>query len=746
MKSRQFLMIVILVVGFALLLSTIAFAQSAATPIQAGQGKVNSAGVVPGSTIVVAMFEEPESLYLYGTGPFTAQQHVLQAYMDGPIDNVGYEYQAVILDKVPSLDDGDAITQTAAVGIGDYYVNSLGEVVEATEPLSATQMVVTFTLKPDIYWSDGTLLTTADSVLSQEIDCHPDTPTSKFICDRTADYSAPNPQTAIWTGLPGWLDSQYFLRFWTPLPNHILANVPPGDIPDSDYATNPLGWGPFQVDEWIAGDSIQLSRNPYYWRSDLPGVDKLVFKFMSSSESLHALMAGEVHLITHEGVGTESLSTYLALEQEGAISVQASPTTIFEHINFGIDPADNRYVFFDDVEVRRALTLCTNRQQMVDTIYAGLSEIAHAYAMPDHPLYAASDATEWSFDPAQGRAKLEAAGWLVGAGGWRYQAGQKFEVTYQTTSNTPHRQQIAEIFKANMAACGVDVQIEYVPASEFYADWPTGPLFGRQFDLAQFAWFSGVQPPCELSLTSQIPGAGNSSGSNVAGYSNPAFDAACTVALDTLPTTSQNAGAHIQALEIWTEDVPAIPLYPHIKANLSNPNLFGIQLDPTQTTEFWNVEEWQFTAEATITPAAGGTLTSNDGRVTVEIPAGAFTDTITLRLTPSQPEVADDLFSGGQFFDLQAVYASTGQPAMLVPEATFTVTINYSPLQLINLWTGEVGLGIYNWDGSEWVLEPTSAVNFTNKTVTATADHFSLWSLLSTSELIRTFLPAVRTD
>ena len=64
--------------------------------------------VMAPDTLVLCMGQEPETLYSYG-GNMLASSQVYEAIYDGPIDNRSFSYQAVILEKLPSLADGDAV-------------------------------------------------------------------------------------------------------------------------------------------------------------------------------------------------------------------------------------------------------------------------------------------------------------------------------------------------------------------------------------------------------------------------------------------------------------------------------------------------------------------------------------------------------------------------------------------------------------------------------------------------------------
>src|SRR4030042_439081 len=64
-------------------------------------------------TLVVCQGQEPETLFVYG-GSMLAATFVQDAIYDGPIDANSFDYQPVILEKLPSLADGDAVIQTVA--------------------------------------------------------------------------------------------------------------------------------------------------------------------------------------------------------------------------------------------------------------------------------------------------------------------------------------------------------------------------------------------------------------------------------------------------------------------------------------------------------------------------------------------------------------------------------------------------------------------------------------------------------
>ena len=79
-------------------------------------------------SLTVCLGEEPTTLYLYG-GLNSSARSVLSAIYDGPMDVSNYDYEAVILEKIPDLEDGDAQVNPISVSSGDLVVDSSGAVV-----------------------------------------------------------------------------------------------------------------------------------------------------------------------------------------------------------------------------------------------------------------------------------------------------------------------------------------------------------------------------------------------------------------------------------------------------------------------------------------------------------------------------------------------------------------------------------------------------------------------------------------
>ena len=121
-------------------------------------------------------------------------------------------------------------------------------------------------------------------------------------------------------------------------------------------------------------------------------------------------------------------------------------------------------------------------------------------------------------------------------------------------------------------------------------------LFGRNFDLAQFAMGTeSIIPRCDWFSSASISNAANDwVGENVSGYSNTDYDEACQNASFSLPNEPLFQRDYQETLALVAEELPAIPLYPYLRVAASHPDLCVFSLDPSSKSPLWNVEKFDY--------------------------------------------------------------------------------------------------------------------------------------------------------
>lgn len=260
-----------------------------------------------------------------------------------------------------------------------------------------------------------------------------------------------------------------------------------------------------------------------------------------------------------------------------------------------------------DLRVRQAISYCTNKIDLIKSVYPLISEeaqqslIMNTMIAPSHWAYAGDEnITIYPYDPEQGKALLEEAGWTLqeGADFRTNAAGEELALKFTTTTAT-FRQTWAAIFEQQMAECGIRIVRLHAPASWWFGD--TTGLARRDFELGAYAWVGQADPGGQtLYACDQIPSPANSwEGQNFPGWCNEAASAAIKKANNTLVKQERIDNYKILQQE-YTKDVPTIPLFNRTETFAAAAELSGFAPTPGQEYYIYNVADWEIAGRDTI--------------------------------------------------------------------------------------------------------------------------------------------------
>jgi len=260
-----------------------------------------------------------------------------------------------------------------------------------------------------------------------------------------------------------------------------------------------------------------------------------------------------------------------------------------------------------DVNVRQALAYCTNKADLIQSVYVTLSPeqqeglIMHTNIPRDHWAYAGDEnITIYDYDPDAGRALLDGAGWTLAEGAtYRTNAdGDELALKF-TTTNATFRQTWSAVWIQQMADCGVNVVPTYAPASWWFGD--TTGLARRDYELGAFAWVGEADPGGQtLYACDQIPLPSNGwEGQNGMGWCNETASTAIKNANNTLAQEDRKA-AYTQFQAEFTKDVPSIPLFNRTEALATTAGMTGFAPTPGEPYYTYNVYDWELPGSDTI--------------------------------------------------------------------------------------------------------------------------------------------------
>lgn len=573
-------------------------------------------------TLTVCLGKEPESLFFYAESS-QALWSVLESIYDGPFDTGNGKADPVIFEDI------SVMTKLIDVVRGDIIMDFDGDPVElkqgtvfmpaepkegcigrdclttwnfTMEGAKMTQTVITFRLRDDLKWNDGTPLTAEDSVYSMSVNSMKGINASKRTYNLTESYTALDEHTVEWKGLPGYAPDDPSDVFWTPLPYHTMKGMSAESLLTSDDVNQkPLGWGAWQITSWDKGNEIVAERNPYYSSHGgaEPFFDRIVYKFYgrAGDNNLEALHAGTCDIIdTSVDLGAD-LEPILEDVDQGKESIYIRPELTRQEIVFNLEPAAQQWAVspLTVPDLRTAIVQGIDRNALIRQVFYGQSEVPADFYPADHAAHDSS-LEAIGYDPANAAEMLETLGWTVPeddpAGtrvatkvpGVMYGTPLSFKLT---AADTAFAEKAAGIIQEDLAKIGIAVEVETLPLGKLYAQGPDGVIFGRKFEMAMFAWAAG-NSPCSIYLSDRVPAQLNHwVGTNVGGFKDEAYDRACLFP----GSAEENAGS------IYAEKMPAIPLYFNISVAVSANNICGISNRIGSRSVLWNME--QFTRSET---------------------------------------------------------------------------------------------------------------------------------------------------
>jgi ABC-type transport system substrate-binding protein len=235
-----------------------------------------------------------------------------------------------------------------------------------------------------------------------------------------------------------------------------------------DLATQPVGTGPFMVQSYLPGDRMTVVRNPDYWRTDengdqLPYLDEIEFRVIPDSQvRQQALESGDVDLIaTSDPTVVGPLS-----EDSNFVTLKQEVLTETGYIMFHLTQPQ-----FQDRDVRCALLQAVDRQDVIDTVYAGYAEPATGPFTPGQDGFL-DDAGLPEYDPDAARAAIEA---------WEAENGP-LEIPFSTTP-TGTNKALADYLQVKWGDVGVDMTQDTIEQSAII----TNALLGTP-EFYAFAW------------------------------------------------------------------------------------------------------------------------------------------------------------------------------------------------------------------------------------------------------------------
>jgi peptide/nickel transport system substrate-binding protein len=317
--------------------------------------------------------------------------------------------------------------------------------------LSDDGLVLTYTLREDVVWEDGVPTTADDVKFTFDRMADPDIPyRDKGQIRHIESCDAPDPRTVRFRFRKAVAEPVNDTRFHV-LPAHLLSGATAAALPSLPFNRAPVGNAFWRLREWVAEDRLvfDASETCALGRA---GFDRLVFRIIPEETTLRTeLETGGVH-VYHRMPSR----FFQALEGRAEYGFGRFSDRTYTYIGW-----NHRAALFADPRVRRALTMVTDRQTIVDAFRVGFGQVIATTIYPEH--WAFHPGIEpYPFDPAAAGRLLDEAGWSErDSKGIRMKDGQRFEFTFTLISGNEISEEIATMVQADYQELGIGVDTEF---------------------------------------------------------------------------------------------------------------------------------------------------------------------------------------------------------------------------------------------------------------------------------------------
>ena len=419
---------------------------------------------------------------------------------------------------------------------------------------------LTYTIRPDAKWGDGTPVTTKDVRFTYEVGRHPQSAvTNAELYRRIIGIDVKDDKT--FTMHVNKMTFDYAaINDFVLLPEHLERTAfadPAHYRVKTKYSTDPtnrgLYDGPYRISEVAAGSYVLLEPNPY-WAGPPGKFRRITVRAIENTAALEAnLLSGTIDMVAGE-LGL-SLDEALAFEKRhgAAFHVIYKPGLIYEHIDLNL----SRPVLADR-RVRQALLFGIDREAINQSLFAGKQPVAASFVSPLDAGYS-RDTPQYHYDPAHAATLLEEAGWHAQGGGIRRNGrGESLSLELMTTAGNRTRELVEQVLQSQWRKLGVDLHIKNEPARVLFGE----TLPHRRFDMAMYAWISAPEDvPRSILYSKEIPEDANGfSGQNTSGFRNPEMDRlidALEIELDPVKRKALWAAAQ----RLYATELPSLPLF-----------------------------------------------------------------------------------------------------------------------------------------------------------------------------------------
>ena len=408
---------------------------------------------------------------------------------------------------------------------------------------SADYKTYTYTLHSGAKWSDGKPLTSADVAWTANTIVKYQNDATAVLASSVAHVTtvdAPNPTTVVFH-YDAPIDPNLVLSNIASLyilPEHIWGSHTGNQGKDlkafrPENALPLVSGGPFEITKYEKKGTTVFKPNPGWWGAK-PHVEAVGLVYYTNSDSMIAdLKSGQI-----SAVDQVPYTAVSALKQSGGLAITPYKYGEFTNITWNSNPRKPQNRELLDPQVKKAMSMCVDRQQIISVIYDGQATLANQSVIGPFGInWQSPDDQKLQFNCDQANAMLDQLGYKKGANGIRVAPAttgkyaqpahpMQYQVMVPGSLDFNGSREFSIVadgwsklgIKVTQQAGGDSAQA-YAIETDDNCDAAKSTGYAK-FDIALWDWFSYTDPDFQLSVATK----GQWCSWSDTGYDNPSYD------------------------------------------------------------------------------------------------------------------------------------------------------------------------------------------------------------------------------
>ena len=283
------------------------------------------------------------------------------------------------------------------------------------------------------------------------------------------------------------------------MPKHIFKDIPVKEWEQSEYVrgNKVVGLGPFTIESVVAGESVTLKANEYYYKGR-PKLDKVVMQVVAPNAIVSEMKAGNYDIATMPSAQYESFKDLTNVTYVSAFAPS------YEYIAFHLGKFDKTTgknvtdpnAKMSDVKLRQAMGYALDIDAAGESLYNGLNYGTNSIILPFFKDVYNPEQEGFAYNPEKAKQLLDEAGYkdVDGDGIRENKDGSKLQINFAARTRDDANESLVQQYLLWWKEIGLDVQLytgRTIESNNFYekiqADDP-------EIDVFAGGWGVGYDP------------------------------------------------------------------------------------------------------------------------------------------------------------------------------------------------------------------------------------------------------------